>query len=457
VIIALGFCMAIMISIPTGITANQASTETLTQNLGNTITQTEATINQTLTQIDCTLAPNFEGFGFAPSNNGDFNFTPPNGGFGFNPGEFGGGSMPGQFGGGAFGRGGTTAMNETLYDDISSIEGVATVVPSLQASEGTEQTIERFGRSFTNLVPDYVIEGIPLTSSLIDNYPVLPMNITAGRNLQAGDRGVVLLSENNTAFFGAGVGDTIEILGQTFEVIGIHGSTGVEDATTLYMNLSDAQSVTNNTGYITSLTVFADSSDAVTDVATAISSLHPELSVTTGQQRLDQLEAMKTSYETALDNAESTVAQTQSVAVQEIIVAVAATSLIVLFVMLYTVRERTKEIGTLKAIGFSNWTVMSQFMLEGVILSLIAGVVGIAIASVAAPALSGLLLPAVSQGAFGSRFISAANSTTTAAMTLTPELISIALGAAVLLGTLGSLYPAWKASRTRPAEAMRYE
>jgi putative ABC transport system permease protein len=457
VIIALGFCMAIMISIPTGITANQASTETLTQNLGNTITQTEATINQTLTQIDCTLAPNFEGFGFAPSNNGDFNFTPPNGGFGFNPGEFGGGSMPGQFGGGAFGRGGTTAMNETLYDDISSIEGVATVVPSLQASEGTEQTIERFGRSFTNLVPDYVIEGIPLTSSLIDNYPVLPMNITAGRNLQAGDSGVVLLSENNTAFFGAGVGDTIEILGQTFEVIGIHGSTGVEDTTTLYMNLSDAQSVTNNTGYITSLTVFADNSDAVTEVATAISSLHPELSVTTGQQRLDQLEAMKTSYETALDNAESTVAQTQSVAVQEIIVAVAATSLIVLFVMLYTVRERTKEIGTLKAIGFSNWTVMSQFMLEGVILSLIAGVVGIAIASVAAPALSGLLLPAVSQGAFGSRFISAANSTTTAAMTLTPELISIALGAAVLLGTLGSLYPAWKASRTRPAEAMRYE
>jgi putative ABC transport system permease protein len=457
VIIALGFCMAIMVSIPAGITSNQASTETLTQNLSNTITQTEATINQTLTQIDCTLTPSFEGFGFAPPDNGDFNFTRPNGGPGFNPGEFGGGFTPGQFGGGAFGRGGTTAMNETLYDDISSIEGVAAVAPSLQASEGTEQTIERFGRSFTLLVPEYIIEGIPLTSSLMDNYPVLPMNITAGRNLQAGDSEVVLLSENNTAFFGAGVGDTIEILGQTFEVIGIHGSTGVEDATTLYMNLSDAQSVTSNTGYITGLTVFADNSDVVSDVATAISSLHPELSVITGQQRLDQLEAMRTSYETALENAESTVAQTQGVAVQEIFVAVAATSLIVLFVMLYTVRERTKEIGTLKAIGFSNWTVMSQFMLEGVILSLIAGVVGIAIASVAAPALSGLLLPAVGQGAFGSRFLSAANSGATSAVTLTPELVLMALGGAVLLGTLGSLYPAWKASRTRPAEAMRYE
>jgi putative ABC transport system permease protein len=456
VIIALGFCMAIMVSIPAGISANQESTLNLTENLGNTITQTEATINQTLTQIDCSLSSGFEGFGFAIIDRGSSGFTPP--ASGFTPGQFGNGTgVPGAFGGGAFGRGGTTAMNESLYYNIGSIEGVAAVVPSLQASQGTNQTVEMFGRSFTRLVPDYVIEGLPLTSSLVDNYPILPMNITAGRNLQAGDSRVVLLSENNTAFFGAGVGDTIDILGQTFEVIGIHGSTGVEDRTTLYMNLSDAQSLTNNIGYITSITVFADSSDVVTEVANAISSLHPELSVVTGQQRLDQLEAMKTNYETALENAESTVAQTQSIAVQEIIVAVAATSLIVLFVMLYTVRERTKEIGTLKAIGFSNWTVMSQFMLEGVFLSLIAGVVGIAIASVAAPALSGLLLPAVSQGTFGRAFTSVANPGTTASITLTPQLILIALGAAVLLGTLGSLYPAWRASRTRPAEAMRYE
>jgi putative ABC transport system permease protein len=451
--------MAIMVSIPAGISANQESTLDLTENLGNTITQTEATINQTLTQIDCSLSPSMEGFGFAPPDMGNSGFAPPDsGGSGFTPGQFGNGTgAPGAFGGGAFGRGGTTAMNETLYNDLSSIEGVAAVVPTLQVSQGTNQTMEMMGRSFTRLVPDYVIEGIPLTSSLVDNYPILPTNIIAGRNMQAGDSGVVLLSENNTAFFGAEVGDTIDILEQSFEVIGVYESSGVEDATTLYMNLSDVQSLTSNTGYITSLTVFADSSDVVTEVANAISSLHPELSVTTGQQRLDQLEAMKTNYEAALENAESTLTQTQSVAVQEIIIAVAATSLIVLFVMLYTVRERTKEIGTLKAIGFSNWTVMSQFMLEGVLLSLLAGVVGIAIASVAASALSGLLLPAVSQGTFGRGFASVANSGTTAFITLSPVLILIALGGAVLLGALGSLYPAWRASRTRPAEAMRYE
>jgi len=131
--------------------------------------------------------------------------------------------------------------------------------------------------------------------------------------------------------------------------------------------------------------------------------------------------------------------------------------MVVLFVMLYTVRERTKEIGTLKAIGFSNWTIMSQFMLEGVLLSLIAGVFGIAIASVAAPLFSGLLLPAVTVVAQGTPFGRAPGLASAATVTLTPILVLIALGAAVVLGALGSLYPAWRASKTRPAEAMKYE
>jgi putative ABC transport system permease protein len=165
-----------------------------------------------------------------------------------------------------------------------------------------------------------------------------------------------------------------------------------------------------------------------------------------------------------LNNADSTVAQTQSVAIQEIIVAIAATSLIVLFVMLYTVRERTKEIGTLKAIGFSNWSVMSQFMLEGVILSLAAGLVAIAIGTVGAPILSGILLPAVNTfGSGGTGFQTggfspvASLGSSTASAVITPTMMLLALGGAVLLGALGSLYPAWRASRTRPAEAMRYE
>ena len=139
---------------------------------------------------------------------------------------------------------------------------------------------------------------------------------------------------------------------------------------------------------------------------------------------------------------------------------VLATSLIVLFVMLYTVKERTKEIGTLKAIGFSNSTVMSQFMLEGVLLSMIAGVVGIAIGSVAAPTIASILLPSVGGGSRTAGAVVVSGTTRfggLAVATLTPELVLLGFGVAILLGTLGSLYPAWRAAKIRPAEAMRYE
>jgi putative ABC transport system permease protein len=342
-------------------------------------------------------------------------------------------------------------MNESLYTDINStISGVAAVEPLLQASEGSNQTITFMGRSFTRQTTEYTIEGIPLTSNLVDNYNILPTNITAGRNLQAGESGVVLLSENNSAYFGVGVGDTVNILDHTFTVVGIHGSSSISDRLTLYMNLSDAQTATNNTGYITSLRVFATSSDAVTQVATSISSLHSELTVTTDQTRLSQLQTLQTTYNAQLATAQASNSQTYATAIEEIVVVVVATSLIVLFVMLYTVKERTKEIGTLKAIGFSNSVVMSQFMLEGVLLSMIAGVVGIVIGSIAAPTISSLLLP--STGLSGTIRISGLS-----VATLNPELILALFGAAVLLGTLGSLYPAWRAAKIRPAEAMKYE
>ena len=103
---------------------------------------------------------------------------------GFDPSQFGGGGTPGQFGGGAFGGGQASPMNESLYTDINStLSGVAAVEPILQASEGQNVTMSMMGRSFTRLETEYTIEGIPLTSDLVNNYPVLPTNITSGRNL----------------------------------------------------------------------------------------------------------------------------------------------------------------------------------------------------------------------------------------------------------------------------------
>jgi putative ABC transport system permease protein len=471
VIIALGFSLSIMIALPTGIAANQQATQRMTGNLSNTITETEASINQTLTEIDCSLTPSApSGFSFTPGGGSTYGFGGNNGYFNSGgSGSYGNGSVM-RYGGGPFGSGASTPMNETYYSDIGSVSGVAAVEPVLRVTEGHNQTVTpRFvtrngaspptgfeSQGFNITVPDYIITGVPLDASLINNYPILPTNITAGRNLQADETGSVVLSENSSAYFGKGVGGTVTILGKDFQVVGIYGPTGVSDTQLVYMNLADAHAITGNTDEVTEFRVFANSSDDVSSVATGIQALYPELQVTTGQERLAELQQMQSTYDQQLQNAQNTMTQTNTLATEETVIAVSATSVIVLFVMLYTVRERTKEIGTLKAIGFSNGNVMSQFMLEGIFLSLLAGVVGIVISLFAAPTLASLLLP-LQATTFVVRNGAATVDPTTVGFALTPELVAIALGAAVLLGALGSVYPAWRASRTRPAEAMKYE
>jgi putative ABC transport system permease protein len=229
------------------------------------------------------------------------------------------------------------------------------------------------------------------------------------------------------------------------------------------MNISDAQIATGLEGNVSRLDVYANNTADVDVIAEVIGATYSDLRVTTYKDRLSQLSNMQTMYDETLTNAQATISQTQTTATQEILIVIVATSLIVLFVMLYTVRERTKEIGTLKAIGFSNWNVMSQLVLEGILMSVLAGVVGIAIGSVAAPVLSSLLLPHISlfggqSGGFRQGFgATSAVSVQNAVGTLDPQLTLLFFGVAILLGALGSLYPAWRAAKIKPAEAMRYE
>ena len=439
VIIALGFSMAIMISIPAGIVANQASTQSLAENFDSTITNMQEEINKTSTLIECQTSSGSNMFPGRPSD-----MTP-------------------------WGPGQEAFINETVVDEIRSIEGVKDVVPFLETSsnETTSETMTGpGGRNFTISRPLYTITGVCLNSSFIDNYSILPTNITAGRTLREGDSGVLLMSSNLTDYFGVGVDDEVEINGKSFTVIGVYEQTGQGriETRTVYMNISDARATTGLEGNSSTLDVYAENTSDVDGITEVIEATYSELRVTTYKDRLSQLQNMQTMYNETLTNAQSTLSQTQAIATQEIVVAVVATSLIILFFMLYTVRERTKEIGTLKAIGFSNWNVMSQFMLEGMLLSLIAGVVGIAIGSVGAPVLSGLLLPSINPFSSSDRLQPNFPSVNPVAQgvgiaTAVPDLqlMLLALVTAVLPGALGSLYPAWRASRTRPAEAMRYE
>jgi putative ABC transport system permease protein len=425
IIIALGFSMAIMVSVPAGIVASQ-------ENYNNIISNMQQETNQTETLIEVS---NSSGQG-RPAGM-------PSG-------------LP------EFGFGQEVFINETFVDDIRTIDHVKDVVPFLEVSseETTEQTMNTPWGTRTISRPVYTIIGVCLDSSFIENYSILPTNITdESRNLHEGDSDVVLVSSNLTDYYGKKVGDEMAIYGESFKIIGIYepASQSFMGTREAYMNISDAQRISGNIGNVSRLDVYAEDVSYVEDIANVIKA-YPGLDATTYEDRL-------ASFEAALTQAENTLSQTQTIATQEIIIAVAATSLIVLFTMLYTVRERTKEIGILKAIGFSNRNIMSQFMLEGILISVMAGAVGVAIGSIGAPILSSFLLPRLNlfsgqsgrfQFGFGGANPGSTASTINTA-SLDPGLILLAFGAAMLLGALGSLYPAWRASRTSPMEALRYE
>jgi len=433
VVVALGFSIAIMVSIPAGIMANQESMQKITENFAKTITTMQEEINKTATLIECSTTP----------NRGMQTLRP----------------------GGFFGGFNQTFVDETISDEIRSIEGVKDVIPFLEtsSSENISETINTPWGSRTVYRSAYTMIGVCLNATIIANYPILPTNITAGENLSEGDSGFILISSNLTSYFGANVGDAVEINGEPFVVKGIFESSS--QPRTVYMNISDAQRVTGLAGKISRLYVYVSDASLATQVADVIKTVYPELYVTSYQDRLANLQRMQEMYTQTLSNAESSIAQAQATATQVIIIAVAATALIVFFVTLYSVRERTREIGILKAIGFSNWNVMSQFMLEGMLIGLVGGVAGILIGSVAAPFFSSFLLPQLNlfggtqqiQRPFQTQYPGIIGTQSYSTVALTPQFILLALCAAAILGALGSLYPAWRASRISPIEALRYE
>ncbi len=415
VIVVLSFALAMLITIPPSITASKATTQKTISALTEATQSVNATVTAVATQIDCHLPA------VSVPNAGPDNQTIV--------------EQP--------------LINMTDYSNLTSIPDVTNVIPIF------DQTV--YNGSFA-----YDVYGIPLdNASLLNMYPLLlPSNITSGRNLQAGDSGVVVLQERVADHFNVTIGGTVNILNQTFQVVGVEGYTALNE-TAAYMNLNDAQTITNNTGNVTDFKVFANNVTTVEDVASKISIMYPKLSVSIAASLVDSVIQMQTQTNEELQMAQASMSQIQSTGTMEIAVVTLVVAAIVMFIMLYTVRERTREIGTLKALGASSLAILGQFMIEGVLLSLIAGLVGILIGTVGATSLANLLLPHPTQA--GNSTVSTAGvsigsaSSASISVTLTSELVLLGLGVAVLLGALGSLYPAWRAARTRPAEAMRYD
>jgi ABC-type lipoprotein release transport system permease subunit len=374
-----------------------------------------------------------------------------------------------RFGGGRPFGGPPQASNISadVMEEISQIEYIEEVIPLIESPVGEidfetmreemqklresgdfnpgekgSQEMQDLRMSFY----DYIIMGVPMDSILDETYLILPENIVEGQKITENNESSVMLREDLTyadAYFeGAEVGDIISIEGYDFTIAGIYSSD--TNRNYVYMDILDVRKVLGlEEGSAYTLNVYVDDKSAIDLVVYDISEMYPDYSVTAYSDIYslfsERIESGREAEIISLQNEKSGIENQGYTIILGLIIAV---TLIVLFLMMYTVKERTKEIGLMKAIGFNGKSVMSQFIIEGTAIGIIGGTIGIVIGYLAGPAISNALLP---------------DSEVIATTAPSFSLILLVLCLTLFLGAIGTIYPAWQASRKSPMEAMRNE
>lgn len=267
------------------------------------------------------------------------------------------------------------------------------------------------------------------------------------------------------------VGSTFTMYDKTFTVKGIYSTDNRFQDSSAIVPLATLQEVSGQSGEVSNVTATIDSSDNVT---TAVSALKDSLG--------DKADI--TSQE---EQAETTLAPLTSIAglaLGGVIAATIAGAVIVLLAMVMVVRERRREIGVIKAIGGTNRSIVTQFITEGLTLTVIGGIVGLAIGVAASGPLTQSLVSNQSQsntqqqgnrrelgtagqsggptmirsmggpGAVASQLNANLTSVTSS---ITPQTFAISSAIVILIAIIGSAVPAWAIARIRPAEVLRTE
>lgn len=329
----------------------------------------------------------------------------------------------------------------------ASTDGTAPAAPPAGGADGAG------GSSFN--VDSFTVEGLDVAGAAVG--PLTAATLADGRTFTAADAGsdVVVLDSDYATSAGLAVGDTLSIGGTEFEIVGLVSSGG----SNAYIPLDVAQALSGLDGQVSSLYVQAASSTDIAQVQTDIEKALPDATVSTQAE-------LASSVSGSLSTASSLVG---SLGTWLSVLVLAAAFLIAILFTISGVTRRTREFGTLKAIGWSNRRIVGQVAGESLVQGAIGGVLGVAVGligilvvNLVAPTLSAA---ATTQraGGFGGGPGGFAGGPQAAATTtditlqapVTGAVILIAVGLAILGGILAGAIGGWRASRLRPAEALR--
>jgi putative ABC transport system permease protein len=370
----------------------------------------------------------------------------------------GGGALAGfsgpQSGGSGFGGGASTSSDDSgfaLYvndtEIISSLSSdIESTTPVISRSgyvlsEDLNQSVTIYGIDFETYPEVYSSTFVAQDGSI----PTNPDNdeVVIGAHVNdPGDNGTIYFGSgddinvswtNSTTYPPKNQSSSVTVTGVLEEVGGLSLS-GPSD-TGVYMPIEEAESFFGTTKCSMIVVKLTNSDSATIDTVT---------------------KAIKDQYgsDVSVLSSTSMLATINSIfsIIQLFLVGIAGISLLVagvgiMNIMLVSMIERTREIGILKALGMKSRTVLSIFIGEAAIIGVLGAVIGI----VAGYGLAIVVANVLGSGLLGS----------TGGLTITPVLTPLVLlgafGFGVGISVLFALYPAWRASKLRPVDALRYE
>lgn len=342
-----------------------------------------------------------------------------------------GSQMSGGVRGAAGGRTTLTYEDAKAIADSTKITTIKNVSPEYS---GRQQVIA--GRNNTNT---QVVGVTPIYTE------VRKISLSSGafitdQNLKSMSKVAVLGPAVVSDLFGDNanpIGQTIKIKGLNFQVIGVtvsKGGTGFQNQDDIiYIPLTTAQKQVYGVKYLSSIALEAKSEDVMTAAQNEVGYLllerHKISDVTGADFRImSQADILATA---------SQVTSTFTT----MLAGVAAISLLVggigiMNIMLMSVTERTREIGLRKALGAKKKTIITQFLVESILLTFTGGLIGIIV------------------GIAGFFIYSRINDST---FVVTGGSVLLAFAVSTVIGVLFGWYPARKAANLQPIEALRYE
>ena len=299
-----------------------------------------------------------------------------------------------------------SSLDAELEQRLAAVPGVDEVDPGV------------YGWIVTDEMPFFLVFGYHPGSTAMAHYRITEGKpVTGPRQIAIGRRAADSLKK--------GIGSTLRLFGVPYEIVGIYETGQAMEESGGTVVLEDAQTITQKTRKVSLFQVGVRKGTDLRQVMARIEALEKDLAVSKSSE---------------YDASEQWSQYLQGFAWGIAAIAILIGGLGMMNAMVMSVLERTREIGTLRAVGWSRRRVVTLILGETVVLSLIGGLVGIALGvgltelAANAPGIGGMMEGAYSTGIFIQGLVTA-----------------------LCLGVLGGAYPAWVAANLQPVEALRYE